>query len=206
MTTFFFFHNWLEHRNHIRHVENLIQRVSEIRVFFISNSSIIFNEMKPLIDKEYLLEKFPGKGGWTFARIPEVLQDKNSHFGWVKVRGSIDGFEISKYHLMPMGNGTLFLPVRAEIRKKIKKQEGDYVHVILYQDNEPLIAPEEMLLCLKEEPKALKFFNSLTDSEKKFYIEWIYSAKKEETKIERLAKSINRMQKGLKLYDKSEDI
>jgi hypothetical protein len=26
---------------------------------------------KPLTDKEYLLEKFPGKGGWTFARIPE---------------------------------------------------------------------------------------------------------------------------------------
>jgi hypothetical protein len=94
--------------------------------------------LKPLVDKLYLLEKFPGKGGWTFTRIPEIPQDKKAHFGWVKVRGTIDGYEIRKYHLMPMGNGMLFLPVKAEIRKHTKKKEGDFVHVILYPDNEPL--------------------------------------------------------------------
>jgi hypothetical protein len=158
--------------------------------------------MKPLVDHKYLLEKFHGKGGWTFARIPEIKPDKLAYFGWVKVKGTIDGFEISKYHLMPMGNGHLFLPVKAEIRKQIKKQEGDFVHVILYPDNEPLETPEEMLLCLNEEPKALAFFKSLTESEQKFYIQWIYSAKKEETKINRLAKTINRLLEGKKLYDK----
>jgi hypothetical protein len=71
---------------------------------------------RPLVNKTYRLEKFPGKGGWTFARIPEILPDKKAHFGWVKVRGTIDGYEIRKYHLMPMGNGSLFLPVKAEIR------------------------------------------------------------------------------------------
>lgn len=160
--------------------------------------------MKPLVDNKYLLEKFQGKGGWTFARIPEIPQDKHAYFGWVKVRGTIDGFEIRKYHLMPMGNGQLFLPVKAEIRKKIKKQEGDHVHVILYPDDEPLETPEEMLLCLKEEPKALAFFKSLTESEQKFYIQWIYSAKKEETKINRLAKTIDRLLEGKKLYDKED--
>lgn len=157
--------------------------------------------MKPLTDKKYLLEKFPGKGGWTFAKIPEIAQDKKAHFGWVKVKGSIDGFMISKYHLMPMGNGYLFLPVKAEIRKKIKKKEGDYVHVILYPDNEPLEIPEEMILCLKEEPQALIFFNSLNESEKKYYIQWVYSAKKEETKITRLAKTIDKLLKKEKLYE-----
>lgn len=157
--------------------------------------------MKPLTDKKYLLEKFPGKGGWTFAKIPEIAQDKKAHFGWVKVKGSIDGFMISKYHLMPMGNGYLFLPVKAEIRKKIKKKEGDYVHVILYPDNEPLEIPEEMILCLNEEPQALIFFNSLSESEKKYYIQWVYSAKKEETKITRLAKTINKLLKKEKLYE-----
>lgn len=160
--------------------------------------------MRPLIDKDYLLEKFHGKGGWTFARIPEIPQDRKAYFGWVKVRGTIDGYEIRKYHLMPMGDGKLFLPVKAEIRKHIKKKEGDYVRIILYPDNEPLEIPEEMLLCLEEEPKALKFFKSLTESEQKFYIQWIYSAKKDETKINRLAKSINRLLKGLKMYDKEE--
>ena len=158
--------------------------------------------MKPLVNKKIVLEKFHGKGGWTYARIPEILQDKKAHFGWVKVRGTIDGYEIRKYHLMPMGNGKLFLPVKAEIRKKIKKDEGDKVHVILYPDNEPLEVPEEMLLCLRDEPAALKFFNSLSESERKFYIQWIYSAKKDETKVDRLAKSIDRLLQGLKMYDK----
>jgi hypothetical protein len=126
--------------------------------------------------------------------------DKKAPFGWRKVKGTIDGFEIRKYHLMPMGNGNLFLPVKAEIRKAIKKQEGDYVHIILFPDNEPMEVPEEMLLCLNDEPEALQFFNSLTESEQKYYVNWIYSAKKEETKIDRLAKAINKLLKKEKFY------
>lgn len=155
-----------------------------------------------LVNKKYLLEKYPGKGGWTYARIPEIKKDKKAHFGWVKVRGTIDGVEIRKYHLFPIKDSGMFLPVKAEIRKKIKKQEGDYVHVILFPDNEPEEIPEELLLCLKEEPAALKFFNSLTESERNYYVQWIYSAKKEETKIERMAASINKLVKKQKLNEK----
>lgn len=157
---------------------------------------------KPLVNKKYLLEKFPGKGGWTFARIPDITKSKKTPFGWKKVKGSIDGYEINKYHLMPMGNGKLFLPVKGEIRKKIKKQAGDQVHVILFPDNDPFEIPEEILLCLQDEPEALRFFNSLSESERKFYIQWITSAKREETKVDRLAKTINRLLKGLKMYQK----
>lgn len=159
---------------------------------------------KPLVDKKYLLKKMSGKGAWTYVEIPEIPPDKKAHFGWRKVRGFIDDYEIRKYHLMPMGNGRLFLPVKAEIRKKIGKKEGDTVHIVLYPDTEPLELPEEMKLCLEDEPKALKFFNNLSESEQKFYIQWIYSAKKEETKVERLVKTINRLAQGLKLYVKEE--
>lgn len=157
--------------------------------------------MKALVNKKYTLEKFPAEGGWTFARIPEILKDKNAPFGWVRVKGTVDGVEIKKYHLMPMGNGNLFLPVKAEIRKKIKKQEGDTVHVILYADNDTLEIPEEFLSCLEHEPAALKFFNTLTDSKKKYYTDWVYTAKQESTKIARLAKSVNRLMRGLTFYD-----
>lgn len=151
-----------------------------------------------LVNKEYLLEKFPGKGGWTYAALPEVLQDKHTPFGWVIVKGSIDGFEIKKYHLMPFGNGELFLPVKAEIRKKIKKQAGDYVHVILYPDNEPLEVPDELLLCLQDEPEALQFFQSLGESEQHNYIKWIYSAKTDQTKVDRIAETLVRLSKHQK--------
>ena len=159
---------------------------------------------KPLVDKAYLLEKFPGKCGWTFTVIPEILPDKNSPFGWVKVKGSIDGFEISNYHLLPTvkGTGQLFLSVKAEIRKKIKKEAGDYVHIILYPDNEPLEVPEELRLCLQDDAEALQFFNSLNESEQHHYIKWIYSAKTDQTKVDRIAKTVDKLSKHQKFTDK----
>lgn len=152
---------------------------------------------KPLVNKKYLLEKFPGKGGWTYTEIPEIPMSKAS-FGMLKVKGSIDDFEISKYHLMPSGKGTLFLPVKAEIRKKIKKQAGDHVHIILYPDTEPIEIPEEFLLCLQDDTIALQFFKSLKENEQHNYIKWIYSAKTDETKIDRIAKTLVSLSKHQK--------
>ncbi|AKD02793.1 YdeI/OmpD-associated family protein [Pontibacter korlensis] len=156
---------------------------------------------QPLTDKLYLLEKFPGKGGWTYAAIPEIPPDKHAYFGWVRVRGSIDGYELKGYHLMPMGNGKLFLPVKAEIRKKIKKQAGDWVQVILYADNTPQEVPEELLLCLKDEPSAFDTFMSYTEGEQKAFVDWIYSAKTDDTKVERIVQAINKLLNRKKLHD-----
>lgn len=159
--------------------------------------------MDPLVDKKYVLEKFSSKGGWTYVLIHKELKSKEDKIAWKKVRGTIDDFEIRKYHITSMPNiSGLILPINSEIRRHLKKGVGDQVHVILYPDIEPLEIPDEMLMCLQDEPAALNFFNSLSESEQKFYLQWVYSAKKEETKIDRLAKTVSRLQMGLKLYDK----
>lgn len=157
---------------------------------------------QPLVDAVCLLEKMPGKGGWTYARIPGILSEGKKDFGMVKVRGMVDGVELRKFHIMPMGNGQMFFPVNAGIRKRIGKEQGHTVHIVLYHDNEPLTIPEEFRICLDEEPDAKAFFTGLSESEQKFYIEWIYSAKKEETRVNRLAKAINKLLQGQKLYQK----
>lgn len=160
---------------------------------------------KPLVDKTYLLEKYPGKGGWTYAAIDEIPQDKKAPFGWVKVKGTIDSHSISDYKLMPMGNGKLFLPVKAEIRKKIGKKEGDRVRVVLYKDDSKFVIPDELLLCLKEEPAAWKFFQTLSEGEQRLYVVWIYEAKKMETRANRIVKSIEKLLRGKKLYEKEKE-
>ncbi|MBK9636866.1 MAG: DUF1905 domain-containing protein [Bacteroidetes bacterium] len=157
---------------------------------------------KPLVDKKYLLEKYPGKGGWTYAIISDIFPDKKAPFRWVKVKGSIDDYTFKNYTLMPMGNGKLFLPVKAAIRKLIGKKEGDWVHVILHTDNSPIEIPEEFLLCLKDVAIAHKNFMNFTSGQQKEYIDWIYSAKKEETRVERMAISIGKIENGGKLRDK----
>lgn len=154
---------------------------------------------KPIVENNYLLEKFPGKGGWTYAQIPEIIQERNNPFGWVRVCGFIDDFVFKNYHLMPMGNGKLFLPVKAQIRKQIKKQAGDYVRIILFKDDSPVEIPEELELCFSYESNVLETFKNYTKGEQKAFIEWIYSAKKEETKADRIAKTIQKIINGEKM-------
>ncbi|SCD21979.1 Hypothetical protein PSM36_3190 [Proteiniphilum saccharofermentans] len=79
---------------------------------------------KPLVNRSYLLQKFEGKGGWTYVEIPEIPMPKTS-FGMLKVKGKIDDYEFSNVHLMPLGNGNIFIAVKSGIKKKIKKQAGD---------------------------------------------------------------------------------
>jgi hypothetical protein len=161
------------------------------------------NFSNPIIDKDFLLKKFPGKGGWTYTPIPEIPQDKHAHFGWVRVNVSIDGYVMKKYKLMPMGNGQLFLPVKAEIRKKIGKQAGDYVRVIIELDHTPQSINEELMACFELEPKPIyENFSMLTQDEQQVYLDWIYEAKTEDIKAERIIKMMDRLGKNLKLYDK----
>ncbi|MDQ8003284.1 MAG: YdeI/OmpD-associated family protein [Pedobacter sp.] len=148
---------------------------------------------EPLVEKEYLLQKFDGKGGWTFIEIPEIQPDKHSHFGWVKVRGFIDHYELPHYPLQPMGNGRLFLPIKAEIRKQIKKQAGDTVKVILYSDDVNSKITEELKICLKEVSGAYEKFSQLPENQQKAYIEWISASKRDEIKIQRIITVIDKI-------------
>ncbi len=131
--------------------------------------------------------------------IPEIPMSKVS-FGMLRVKGQIDSYELSNVHLMPLGNGHLMLTVKSEIRKKIKKQAGDTVHIVLYEDNTPTEIPEELILCMKYEDGILEKFQTYSDAEKKAFVNWIYSAKTEQTKASRIAKAMVMIQKGEKFY------
>ena len=102
-------------------------------------------------------------------------------------------FRLSHYHLMPMGNGTLFLPVKAEIRKKIRKNEGDWVHITLYSQELPKINPEDFYVCLHEDAVAHANFNKLPEKEQSELIEWMYAPKNEQLKVERIAKALDKL-------------
>ncbi|TAF31671.1 MAG: DUF1905 domain-containing protein [Cytophagales bacterium] len=158
------------------------------------------SKQDPLVDSDYLLEKIAGKGGWTYAALPEVLQNKKNRFGFVRVRGTIDGFVIKQYHLMPMGKGKLFLPVRAEIRKKIKKEAGQYVRVVLYEDPLPTEMPDELKLCFENEPQLLEKFLAHDAQTQQAAIAWIYAAKSDEIKVQRILQLMDQVAKELPLH------
>ena len=157
---------------------------------------------RPLVTGRFLLEKYEGKGGWTYIAIPFEREEGAKGFRWVKVTGTIDDLEIKDHRLMPMGGERLFFPVKAQIRNEIGKKAGDWVDLILYKDDEPMAIPNEITECLEDEPRAHEAFLSFSESERKYYIDWVYSAKKEETKIERIVKMIDRLILNKKFYEK----
>ncbi len=153
--------------------------------------------MQLLIEGEFFLERFTGKGGWTFVRLPVSPLGAKTHFGMLKVSGSLDSFEFEGKTLMPMGDGFLFLPVSKEIRTKIQKEEGDKVYLRLFRNGIPDHLTDELKDCLLDDPGKLELYQALPATEQVRWLEMIYSAGDDEQKAERIVRLLEYLGKSV---------
>ena len=74
-----------------------------------------------------------------------------------------------------MGGACHVLGVLKEIREKIGKSFGDEIEVVLEEDTEPRIVtiPHDLQKMLESYPEALAFFNQLSYSHQKEYVQWV---------------------------------
>jgi hypothetical protein len=158
--------------------------------------------MLELLNIRVTLEKFAGKGSWTFARIGKLPIKPRTHFGLVKVCGRLDEVALEKGTLMPFGKGGHFLPVNAALRKQLGKQAGDEVQLQLFALEEPAalsISLADFTDCLAEVPAALLAFQTLAPAQQQQWLGWVAAADNDELQVARMEAAMQQLGAGTAL-------
>lgn len=148
------------------------------------------------------IKKFESNGektGWTYIDIPADLAQRlkpNTRISFL-VKGKLDEVIIQGVSLLPMGDGNFILPLKADLKKKLKKNKGAFLQVQLVADENAYQINKEFLECLKDSPDAASAFSKLPGSHQKYFSKWIESAKTEATKAKRIAQAVEAMQHNL---------
>ena len=139
------------------------------------------------------------KTGWSYIEIPSAVAQQVKPDTKVSflVKGKIDEVFITGMSLLPMGNGDFIMPLKADLRKKLRKEKGAELLVYLEAEEKPYEANAEFLECLKDSPGAASGFARLNRSHQNYFSKWIESAKTEATKAKRIAQSIEALELNL---------
>jgi hypothetical protein len=132
------------------------------------------------------------KEGWICALIKHELAEqinpgKKTSF---RIKGSLDDLAISQKALLPIGEGDFVLPFNMHMRKTLRKDVGDKIHFKVELDSSEFQFSEDFLMCLEDDPQAMEEYSKLTPSHRKYYSNWIESAKTIETKTKRINQAI----------------
>jgi hypothetical protein len=136
------------------------------------------------------------KTGWRYVEIPADLAQemKPGNKKAFRVRGFVDLFPISGFALMPMGDGKFIMPLKAEIRKAIRKESGAMVAIKLEEHiGFKVETPADLQDCFDFDPEAQTQFETLAMSHRNYFIKWIESAKTDETRAKRIINTVNAM-------------
>jgi len=135
----------------------------------------------------------------SYIEFPYDVQREFGKKGQVKVRVWFDGFEY-RGSLVKMGTTCHIIGLNKQVCEAINKQAGDTVSVVIIEDTEErtVSIPQDLINELDKNPEARTVFEKLSYTHKKEYVEWIISARKQETRNSRIIKCIGLLVKGKK--------
>ncbi|BBI33744.1 DUF1905 domain-containing protein [Cohnella abietis] len=128
----------------------------------------------------------------AYVTFPYSVEEEFSTKGQVKVKAIFDNTVEYRGSLANMGIGYHCLGITKKIRELIGKQPGDEISVEIQADNEPRIVdiPSDLEIQLQSH-ELTEVFSRLSYTKRKEYVEAVTSAKKPETRNNRITKVIN---------------
>lgn len=150
--------------------------------------------MKELLkNKKLTIQHEPGKGAWTYHLVIPGTKDIRGRWGYMKVSGTIDGYEFKDLNLAPLKNKDKRISINGTIRKAIKKSGGDEVTVTMIKTSDDRLTNEQEIKdCLKDADVYQKF-KGLPEDEQTAIIEDIISQKTEDSQEKKIISSINKL-------------
>ncbi|MPZ00581.1 MAG: DUF1905 domain-containing protein [Actinophytocola sp.] len=76
------------------------------------------------------IERFDGPGGWYHVDVPGDIGDEFEHDGFIPVIAEV-GVSRWETSVMPKGDGTRFVAVKAAVRRANDLDEGDPITVTI---------------------------------------------------------------------------
>lgn len=151
---------------------------------------------------------------WCFLRLPQQASDRLPSRGMVSVAGFFE--EVSFVAtLAPDGEGGHWLRVEPALLEATNSRAGDPVRLEIApveREPEPVVPPALEAALASAPAAARETWNATTPIARRDWIQWITSAKREETRIKRLAAACDMLAKGKRrpccfdrsgMYDKS---
>ena len=137
-------------------------------------------------------------GGGAFVEVPFDVEQKLGSKR-PKIRAMIEGVPYRGL-LVRMGGPNHMLIILKGIREQIGKTFGDEVTITVEPDIEPRLIeiPKDLMKELKKDKEAKAFFDKLSYTHQKEYVRWVEEAKKEETRQNRIVKTVEMLKKGKK--------
>ena len=139
------------------------------------------------------------KSGWTYVFIPQAIANviKADCRKSFRVKGRLDLVEIEGVSLVPMGEGNFIMALNGPLRKKLRKDLGAVLTLQLEEDTTFKIEmPEDLELCLADEPHLMNNFMKQPKPHQNWYINWLNTAKTEATRTKRIVKIVSAMDKN----------
>lgn len=162
--------------------------------WFVKNKAQMENELKkvlPLINDDVICWIFYPKG--TSKIQTDLTRDK----GWEELRKH----DMQWISLISFDDTWSAFGMRKKTEADKKKDDKPKERPIFYYvdpKTKTVNLPGDFAAALKKNKKQETFFNTLSFTNKKEYIEWIVTAKREETRNERVKASIERLGKEWK--------